>query len=154
MVEQRSEPHRPVATDSLLQELLLALLGFFGDVFVDASSQHSGSDSRGQQHSVPDPSACSVHVAEYVHWIDAPDRCALHFHVNGHDNLQKSFDDAEFQSSCASVFGRMAPAIYMQASTLRLQAACITPADVTATAGLGWTTLCGWAGMCTPWRAG
>ena len=76
MAEQRTGPHRPVATDSLLQELLLALLGFFGDVFIDASSQRSSSDSTGQQHSVPDPSTCSVHVAEYVHWIDVPDRCA------------------------------------------------------------------------------
>ena len=78
MAEQRLEPHRPVATESLLQELLLALLGFFGDIFVDASSQHSSSDSTGQQHSVPDPSACSVHIAEFVHWIDVPDRCARH----------------------------------------------------------------------------
>jgi hypothetical protein len=154
MAEQRSEPRRPLATESLLQELLLALLGFFGDVFIDDSSQRSGSDSRGQQHSVPDPSACSVRVAEYVHWIDVPDRCARHVHVRSHDTRQPSSCNAECQPFCASVAGSMAPAIYMQAAALRLHVACITPADVTATAGLCWTTLCGWAGMCAPWRAG
>jgi hypothetical protein len=134
MAEQRTEPHRPVATDSLLQELLLALLGFFGDVFVDTSSQRSGSDSRGQQQSVPDPSACCVRVAEYVHWIDAPDRCARHVarHVKSHATRQQSSCNAERQPCCASVLGRMAPATYMQAAALRLHVACITPANATA----------------------
>lgn len=75
-----AEPARPPVTESLLQELLLALLGFFGDVFV--KSGHSSGDrsvdgKAGRRQEVPDPSRCSVRLANYIDWIDAPDRRAL-----------------------------------------------------------------------------
>lgn len=70
-----AEQSRPPVTERLMQELLLALLGFFGDVFLDSSAKISGSTSTKRQD-VPDPSVCTVRVAEYVHWVDAPDRCA------------------------------------------------------------------------------
>lgn len=59
----------PLVTESLLQELLLALLGFFGDVFVE----DGGAD---QWQHVPDPARCTVRLADYIDWVDLPDRRA------------------------------------------------------------------------------
>lgn len=70
-----AERSRPPITESLLQELLLALLGFFGNIFVDNRSK-SSDRTLAEQQIVPDSSGCTVRVADYVHWVDAPDRCA------------------------------------------------------------------------------
>jgi len=59
----------PLVTESLLQELLLALLGFFGDVFMDSGSAENWDH-------VPDPALCTVRLADYVDWVDPPDRHA------------------------------------------------------------------------------
>lgn len=67
-----AERARPLITETLLQELLLALLGFFGDVFVDNSP--ADERSRGASAAVPDPAACSVRVASHVDWVSPPDR--------------------------------------------------------------------------------
>ncbi|KIY97433.1 hypothetical protein MNEG_10531 [Monoraphidium neglectum] len=55
---------------NLLQELLMALLGYTGDVFVDAA------DDRGAlqlQH----PSVCTVRLAQDLPWIEPRDRQLL-----------------------------------------------------------------------------
>lgn len=68
-----AEAVRPAITETLLQELLLALLGFFGDVFVNCEARRLPISA-----SVPDPAACSIRVAAHVDWMGPPDRCSLH----------------------------------------------------------------------------
>jgi hypothetical protein len=59
------EPHT-----SLLQELLLALLGYTGDVFqVKHSSATEKSPSR-----VAEPWSCDTHIAADIDWINPADR--------------------------------------------------------------------------------
>ena len=58
---------------SVLQELLLALLGHCGDVFIRTEA---GREHASQLH-IADPSACNIRVAEDLDWIRAPDRCAM-----------------------------------------------------------------------------
>jgi len=74
-VARMTEGGRPLITETLLQELLLALLGFFGDVFVDSAPPPHGDD----RHSagivaVLDPAVCTVRVAPHIDWVAPPDR--------------------------------------------------------------------------------
>ena len=53
---------------SVLEELLLALVGYTGDVFVD--------DQDGSHRERRAPTECSVKLAADIDWIDPPDRRA------------------------------------------------------------------------------
>lgn len=64
------ESEGPLA--SVLQELLLALLGHCGDVFIRTASKQDGTP---ELH-IADPSACDISLADEIDWIRAPDRCA------------------------------------------------------------------------------
>jgi len=57
------------ATASILEELLIALMGHTGDIFVDVSSSGRGK--------IADPGACSFATAKDLRFISAPDRCTL-----------------------------------------------------------------------------
>ncbi len=55
---------------SLLQELLLALLGYSGDVFVEKKGWRAGKGKR----SVPEPWTVGLNVNSEMDWITSPDR--------------------------------------------------------------------------------
>jgi hypothetical protein len=55
------------ATTSILEELLIALMGHTGDIFVDGSSSGRGR--------IADPGACGFATAKDLRFISAPDRC-------------------------------------------------------------------------------
>lgn len=55
---------------SILQELLLALLGYSGDVFVEKK----GWRSETARKTVPEPWTNGLNVNTDMHWITAPDR--------------------------------------------------------------------------------
>lgn len=57
---------------SLLHELLLALVGHTGDVFVDSSAK------LGAAQLMPDPMCCTVRLASDIDWVDSPDRYVIH----------------------------------------------------------------------------
>ena len=57
---------------SLLPELLLALVGHSGDVFVDSTAKP------GTVRLLPDPTHCTVRLASDIDWVDSSDRCPLH----------------------------------------------------------------------------
>ena len=56
---------------SLVQELLLALVGHTGDVFVDTPAANPGGGWQLQ-----DPSQCTVRLASDIDWVNSSDRCA------------------------------------------------------------------------------
>ncbi len=56
---------------SVLQELLLALLGYDGDVFVE---RRGGRAEKGGK-SVAEPWSIGLNVSTEMDWITAPDRC-------------------------------------------------------------------------------
>jgi len=56
----------PSATASILEELLITLMGHTGDIFVDALP--SG------RSKIADPAVCSFATAKDLHFISAPDR--------------------------------------------------------------------------------
>lgn len=57
------------ATANILEELLIALMGHTGDIFVDVSASGRGK--------IADPGACSFTTAKDLRFISAPDRCTL-----------------------------------------------------------------------------
>jgi hypothetical protein len=63
MVQLRESP----ACTGLFQELLLALLGYTGDVFVDQAIQ-----STPMADVLP---SCSIHLADEIDWISSSERC-------------------------------------------------------------------------------
>jgi len=69
---------------NLLQELLMALLGYTGDVFVDAADAAADSGAPPQQ--LQHPSVCTVRLACDLAWVEPRDRqlldrlAALGFH--------------------------------------------------------------------------
>lgn len=65
-VDQQTQQHPCV---SVQHDLLLALLGHVGDLFVDASKYNHGKSS------LKDARVSSFKVAPWAHWIDACDRC-------------------------------------------------------------------------------
>ena len=54
------------ATASILEELLIALKGHTGDIFVD--------DPPGGRSKIADPTACNFSTAKDLRFISAPDR--------------------------------------------------------------------------------
>lgn len=65
------EAPSPPPHASLLQELLLALVGHTGDVFVD------GAAKSGERRLLQDPSQCTVSLASDINWVNSSDRCAV-----------------------------------------------------------------------------
>ncbi|KAJ9508047.1 hypothetical protein QJQ45_021384, partial [Haematococcus lacustris] len=63
------------AYSNLVQELLLALVGFTGDVFVDSASYRArlGETCQG----VPHPDGCHISVSPDLSWVEAGDREVL-----------------------------------------------------------------------------
>ncbi len=96
---------RPLITETLLQELLLALLGFFGDVFVDNAPRD---DSKSGFAAVPDPSACTVRVAAHIDWVSPPDRCRLREICkklfSSHRKAAAGFSGTEYSTSYCGSF--------------------------------------------------
>jgi len=81
---------------NLLNELLLALVGIDGDVFIEQqATEHSGKD-RSKDH-VPSPSKCTLHLAADVDWVDEPDRESLNqlLELGFHYRAIKHFIDRE-----------------------------------------------------------
>ena len=65
---------------SILQELLLALLGYDGDVFVESRGERAEKGGK----SVPEPWSIGLNVSTEMDWITAPDRYltpSLTFHL-------------------------------------------------------------------------
>ena len=71
---------------SVLQELLLALIGHDGDVFVRASSQRLESDA----HTIAQPRSCDMHLAADLPWISPADRHAAKHAVHCRKQHQAS----------------------------------------------------------------
>ena len=62
---------------NLQQELLMALLGFCGDVFVDTAEGDDGGQDPLAPPPMQHPAACSVRLAPDIDWVEARDRAAL-----------------------------------------------------------------------------
>ena len=66
------EPPQPPPHASLLQELLLALAGHTGDVFVDDAAHTAAPDGV-----LPDPHRSTVHLAHDIDWINTSEGCGM-----------------------------------------------------------------------------
>ncbi len=58
---------------SVLQELLLALLGYPGDIFIEQPKTH------GLRPQFAEPWSCDLHLGADVDWLNCADRCKLSF---------------------------------------------------------------------------
>jgi hypothetical protein len=65
------ELSQPPPHASLIQELLLALAGHTGDVFVDDAASATSANR------LADPLRSTVHLAEDIDWINSSEGCAI-----------------------------------------------------------------------------
>lgn len=70
LIDVDYQPGASLSLPSVLQELLLALVGHDGDVFVRDGPHQLESD----EHIVTQPSSCDMHLAADLHWISLADR--------------------------------------------------------------------------------